>query len=312
MKKLILSDGALLDPEFLDSIGFPSVLAIITESEVDYEFAQTSIQDTGDYGVLNTILLEADSIYIHKLEKLNFPSLEQYSEFILWIKRFKVVYKNKIVNNDMLFSDPYGWYRKTTPTKKDIVFLGCSWTDNTWVKEDDKFSSIVSNKLNLNCFDLARRGSSNHAMFERFLQTEFVEGQLVVWQLTSLSRLVYCCDNNRLTNIMLSTDKSKNIDALMRVYTTNQIFYETLMQVEAVVNIARAKKLKLVIFLKDYKQDWYETNELMYLSNFKEFTHTKELEDCLVDFGSDNLHPGVETNKIYAQEILKHLEILYT
>ena len=149
-------------------------------------------------------------------------------------------------------------------------------------------------------------------MFERFLQTEFVEGQIVVWQLTSLSRLVHCCDDNRLTNIMLSKDKSKNIDALRRVYTTNQIFYEILMQVEAVVNIARAKKLKLVIFLKDYKQDWYGTNELMYLSNFKEFIHTKELEDCLVDFGSDNLHPGVETNKIYAQEILKHLEILYT
>ena len=285
---------------------------MITESEVDYTFAQTSIQDAGDYGVLNTILLEADSIYIHKLEKLNFLSLEQYSEFILWIKTFNVVHKNKIVNNDMLFSDPYGWYRKTTPTKKDIVFLGCSWTDNIWVEKDQAFSSIVSKKLNLNCRNLALGGGSNHAMFSKFLQTNFVEGQVVVWQLTSLSRLVHCCDDNRLTNIMLSKDKSKNIDALRRVYTTNQIFYEILMQVEAVVNIARAKKLKLVIFLKDYKQDWYGTNELMYLSNFKEFIHTKELEDCLVDFGSDNLHPGVETNKIYAQEILKHLEILYT
>ena len=312
MKQILLTDGSLLDPVLLDSIGFPDKLDIITGADAEYRFAQTSIQDTSDYYLLNKILLTADKIYIGNIKKLNFLSNEQYCEFMLWIKRFNVVHKNKIINKDVLFSDMYNWYNEITPTKNDIVFLGCSWTDNRWVEEHQKFSSIVSKNLNLNCCNLALGGGSNHAMFKRFLQTNFVEGQIVVWQLTTLSRLVVCSDNNKLNNAQLALDKFENIKAIRRAWTTNQIFYETLMQVEAVVKIARTKKLKLIIFLKDYKQDFYETAELMYLANFKEFIHTKEIEDCLVDSGSDNLHPGANTNKIYAQEILKHLELLYT
>lgn len=304
MKKLVLTDGGPLDEKFLGSILFPTSLPILTEAGTDYEFAQTSIKDVADYDKLKEILLEAEEVYVC----INGDGDLFFNEFILWLNRFDIEY-NKIVNKSSLICDPYRWYNRVTTLKNDAVFFGCSWTDNKWV--DDNFASIVSKNLNSRCLNLGIGGGSNYSTFKRFLETDFIEGQIVVYQLTTLTRTLVCDYDNKVSHTQMMDDTIPNINALRRVFSTNQIFYDTLQQVEAVVKIARSKKLKLVVLLKDYKQDYYNEPELMYLCNFKEFIYTNEIMDCLVDLGTDGLHPGVESNKIYAREILKHIGILY-
>ena len=99
---------------------------------------------------------------------------------------------------------------------------------------------------------------------------------------------------------------------MLEIYHKDFLFYELLCKIRAIVKIAREQKLKLVFWLIDYKnENIYSKVDQLYFYNMPEFVPASWLENYMVDSAEDNLHPGVESNKILANTLIKYIETIY-
>jgi len=78
------------------------------------------------------------------------------------------------------------------------------------------------------------------------------------------------------------------------------------------VQIAREKKLKLVFWLIDYKNDnLYSVVDQTYFFDMPEFVPASWMSNYMVDTAEDNRHPGIESNKNIANTLIKYIETVY-
>ena len=78
------------------------------------------------------------------------------------------------------------------------------------------------------------------------------------------------------------------------------------------VKFAREKKLKFVFFLDDYKQGSISDRDQQYFYEFPEYLSPTNLKnEMFQDYGTDNIHPGINANKAISDHIIKHMENLY-
>ena len=90
------------------------------------------------------------------------------------------------------------------------------------------------------------------------------------------------------------------------------LFYELLTKIRAMVAIARSKKLKLVFWLDNYKDEsQYSQQDQSYFYNMPEFVPASWMQDYLIDKAMDNMHPGIESNKFIANTLVKYIETIY-
>ena len=286
---------------------------LVSSSADDYIVGHTSPQDAGTYSNLNKIANKAHQIYFAYPTPSEFNDLVFYYEYLDWIKEFQFRYK-KILNWSDINLDDYKWnLNLPTLTKDDAVFIGCSFTEGVGIKFDhNKYANIVAKHYGLNCVNLGKKGSSNSYFFEIFSQLNFNHEQLVVLQLTVLERLRYCNHEGDLKNLQLghlTTDYS-----LLEVYNNRFMFYETLKQIRLINSIAIEKKLKLAIWLDNYKKEYeghYTPEQQRYFYNFRSYVPAYLMKNYLVDVASDNLHPGIESNKNIANTLIYFINKTY-
>lgn len=100
--------------------------------------------------------------------------------------------------------------------------------------------------------------------------------------------------------------------SLLDIYHKDFLFYELMVKLRLVLQIARSKKLKFVFWLVDYKNPKiYSLEDQMYFYDFPEFIPRHLIENYLVDQGTDNLHPGIESNKIMAESVINYMNQIY-
>jgi hypothetical protein len=154
-------------------------------------------------------------------------------------------------------------------------------------------------------------GGSNGLIFDKFTQIDFFPGQIVVVQLTHLERLHYCKSNRSLTKVRFTEDNSLN-RSLMEVYHKDFLFYELLSKVRAMISIARAKKLKMVFWLIDYKNPkTYSKEDQRYFYHMPEFVPASWMQNYMIDSAADKLHPGIQSNEFIAKTLIKYIETVY-
>jgi hypothetical protein len=138
-----------------------------------------------------------------------------------------------------------------------------------------------------------------------------------VLQLTDLARLQYFSNDNPETKLKESQLYNISNNAYLEVFNDKQLIHNTLNHLDAVVKFSRAFKLRFVFFYlgdtpnfdNTLENDQYKKTVEYYLSDYDEYV-PNVLSKC-IDRGSDNLHWGKLSNRIFAKEIIQKIYDLY-
>lgn len=313
MSVIIVGSNSTPTAEYYKVLGLSSSM-LVTEINHGHLIGHTCIQDVPDHNTLETILKNADEVYWAHPDPSEFFDHNSYYDFLNWLKDYNLKYHN-VINYDSIALDPYKWNNKVTVDVDHAVFLGCSFTAGVGLSDPSThYANIVSSHFNKKILNLAQPGGSNNLIFDKFSQLDFYPGQLVILQFTVLDRLHYCNDNKKLIQLLLSTSpiEKNQRQAMLEIYHKDFLFYELLCKIRAIVKIAREQKLKLVFWLIDYKnENIYSKVDQLYFYDMPEFVPASWLENYMVDSAEDNLHPGVESNKILANTLIKYIETIY-
>jgi hypothetical protein len=279
-----------------------------------YSIGHTSRQEFSSDSELEEILSAADLVFWTFPKETEFLNLNEFVTLLEWLKKYQLKYGN-IKNFQEIKFDLYRWNDiLPTLTDNDIVFLGCSFTAGTALPGpvNNRYANIVAKHFKKNCVNLSMGGGSNSRSFDIFGQLDFQKNQIVVLQLTGLERLRYIDDNKNKKDMMFTSLNKQDIEAFTKIYHKDFLFYELLSRLKISIRYAREKELRLVFWLIDYKnKELFSLEDQTYFYNFPEFVPGFLLADYLVDFGIDNLHPGIQSNRIIADALITHIENIY-
>jgi hypothetical protein len=313
MSTIIVGSSHPNTAEFYKKIGTsPSVL--VNDSEQQYSVGHTSIQDIPVLEKLELVLSQADVVYWAESAIDEFYSDTEFYNFLNWIKDYNLRHKN-IVNFANIKFDAYNWNSNFVASPDHAVFFGCSFTAGVGLSDPaTHYATQVAQHFDKPLLNLALAGGSNNLVFDRFTQLNFHENQLVVVQLTTPDRIHYCNESRQLYPIMFSDKKlDKNLQrTLIHLYHKDFLFYEILVKMRALISMARAKKLRLVFWLINYKNnDMYSALDQTYFYDMKEFVPASWMANYMIDHAEDGLHPGIESNKFIANTLIKYIETVY-
>jgi hypothetical protein len=242
-----------------------------------------------------------------------FFDADSYYNFLNWLKDYNLSYNN-VVNLHKIKFDDYNWIDSSTiVTENHAVFFGCSFTAGMGLPDvETHYATQVAKHFGKQVCNLASSGSSNGLIFDRFTQIDFFPEQIVVVQLTYLERLHYCGVDRNLTKILFKHTSGNLGRSLIDVYHKDFLFLELLQKIRAMVDIARAKKLKMVFWLAEYKNpDIYSKADQRYFYHMPEFVPASWMENYIMDAAEDRIHPGVRSNKFIADTLVKYIETVY-
>jgi len=288
----------------------PSTL--ITCREDNHTIGHTSIGDIVDLTELEFILGRADAVYWAESSVDEFADSDSYYDFLNWLKDYNLKYNN-VVNLDKIKFDVYNWSTDFSLKENHAVFLGCSFTAGDGLPDSNThYSSIVAKHFDKELLNLGVSAGSNSLIFDRYAQLDFYPGQLVVIQLTNLDRLHYCDTNQKLRKVRFVENDSILNRLMVEIYHKDFLFYELLIKIRAMISIARAKKIKLIFWLINYKDEMiYSKLDQTYFYDMSEFVPASWMENYMLDLGTDNIHPGILSNRFIADTLIKYIETVY-
>jgi hypothetical protein len=317
MSTLIIGSHYATTAEYYKKIGLePSVL--VTSTEQIFDIGHTSIQDMIDYQPLEIIAKNVDNVYWAECKIEEFTTVNNYIEFITWLKDFNRQHKT-VRNFESVAIDPYQIKTVYTPSEDHAVFFGCSFTAGTGLSNPDThYATLLSGHCKKQVYNLAQSAGSNDLIFNRFVNTKWIPGQIVVVQLTSPYRLYYCNDDYKKYNILLSNNNDNNLKNktlkryLVEIYQKPWIFSQLLDKVNAMNQIANQNKLRMAIWLMDYKNpELYSIHDQTYFYHIKSFVPASLMQNYMVDLAEDAMHPGVQSNLIIANVLHNFISEVY-
>ncbi len=288
----------------------PSVL--ITNRDHKQCVGHTSVGDIPDLKELEYILSQAKKVYWAESSINEFFDRDSFYDFLNWLKDYNLTYNN-VVNFDKIKFDVFHWNYQSVVKQEHAVFLGCSITAGEALPDvETHYATQVAKHFNKEALNLGTPGGSNSLIFDRFMQLDFFPGQIVVVQLTMLNRLHYCKTNRQLEKVMFSHAKDQDLRKMIQVYHKDFLFYELLAKIRAMVAVARAKQLKLIFWLINYKNELvYSKMDQTYFYHMPEFVPASWMQNYMIDHAIDNLHPGIQSNKFIANTLVKYIETVY-
>jgi hypothetical protein len=311
---IIIGSTDLKTSEYYKQLGIaPSTL--ITTCDHKQLIGHTSVGDVPDLTHLEYILSQAQEVYWAESSIDEFFDVDSYYNFLNWLKDYNLLHNN-VVNFNKIKFDDYNWNQLLPQNlnQNHAVFFGCSFTAGVGLPDvDTHYATQVAKHFGKQLLNLGVAGGSNSLIFDRFAQLDFFPGQIVVVQLTMLDRLHYCKQSRQLEKIMFAHAADPTLNrAMLPVYHKDFLFYELLSKIRAMVAIARAKKLKMVFWLVDYKNpEIYSKADQRYFYHMPEFVPASWMENYIMDAANDRLHPGIESNKFIADTLVKYIETVY-
>jgi hypothetical protein len=308
---IIVGSTDLKTSEYYKQIGIASSV-LITSCDHKQLIGHTSVGDVPNLKDLEYILSQAKEVYWAESSIDEFFDADSYYDFLNWLKNYNLTYKN-VVNFYKIKFDVYDWNHQLVVKEDHAVFLGCSITAGEALPDvKTHYATRVAKHFNKESLNLATPGGSNGLIFDRFMQLNFFPGQIVVVQLTILNRLHYCKPDRHLEKILFSHAKDVDLRKMAAVYHKDFLFYELLAKIRAMVAVARAKKLKMIFWLINYKHELvYSKMDQTYFYDMPEFVPASWMQNYMSDHGIDNLHPGIESNKFIADTLVKYIETVY-
>jgi len=282
---------------------------LVTSSTQEFTTGHTAPANFATEIELEKFMASCNRVFWAFPEHTEFDSIETLYHYLNWLKEYQYKYKNIVNFGDIEF-DPYNW-RESVPVlqNNDAVFVGCSFTEGVGLVDPDNesYTALVAKSLGLNCVNLGKGGSSNYRIFDVLNQLNFCKNQTVVVQLTIPERVRYVDDNLK-THEYVTSQLPKHHAIISSHYDSIR---HTNRMLNQFLKFAREKKLKFVFLLIDYKGSAYTLNDQLYYYNLPEFVPPTLIENYIVDVATDKIHPGVESQKLIADAIIKHYRRTY-
>jgi hypothetical protein len=283
---------------------------LITASNADKflkklnKVAYTSLADINNDEIFIQLCLCADKIYYRP--SAHWSTVEQKistENILIWISQHTAIdgLEHLSVDYQQFNEDLLQDKRKTDQSQLWVV--GCSITSGMGVEHDQTYREIVSHKLNLEYSDLSCPGSSITWQSDQICRSDIRCNDVVFWGLTALNRMpIFHYDKvMHLTNLTYKNYPELKSKFPIDLLDNNSLLYHNILAVRRAYNFCRKINAKLVILglLHDVDSVYRYYN----VPVFRQLR--KPTRDDFVDFGSDNIHPGPEQHKIYADEFLK-------
>lgn len=213
--------------------------------------------------------------------------------------------------------DPCNLLHRNIDVEPDtMLFYGCSHTrGGWWSRSETGYPYQVSMRLNRPYRVMSRipQGSEilgNYHNFNLLANTDFCPGQIVVFQLTDLTRIRYYDDQDRI----FRTRKLDRLpmDHVLKI-TDHQLLAAVFEHLQLVLRYVRAKNLQFVFFnlsgSTGQKDNALHNLLEYYLSKFPEFI--PGMLDLVTDRADDNKHFGAISNSSFADQIVQKIKSLY-
>jgi hypothetical protein len=233
---------------------------------------------------------------------------EHYLNIFSFTKDKKIVNFNAVNNLSTIEIPTVGERLSDNP---HLWCVGCSLTLGTGVKENQRFSNLLSKKLNLPLVNVSLGGSSIFWACDQILKSDIRSGDTLVWGVTSPNRHVYY--DQKIHHLKLDNRKKYNQvfdlkDTILNLSTDSNSIFLAVNQILQVVNVCRIKNIKLVL------AGLLTGNDLAsYLVNLNEYIHLEgqfglSMDNKFIDIGTDPLkHPGPKMHQWYADKIYNKL-----
>lgn len=200
--------------------------------------------------------------------------------------------KNNVQGLDLILGQNSGYLNLVNPRQveeKQLWVAGCSISHGDSVSKDEKFGTLISNKLGLPVSYLTKCGSSIEWAKDQILRSDIRKNDIVIWGLTQEVRAPK------------ASNKTLNIEYDPNILLDETSLYRAVTSVHQVVNFCKKISVQLVllpIICSEHLQLLIHN-----LDNYYQLPYqTKNL-----DFGTDGIHPGPLQHQFWADAICKHL-----
>lgn len=181
-----------------------------------------------------------------------------------------------------------------------IWAVGCSITVGLGVLPDQSWKHIVQRHLNLPMSSLCQVGSSIIWQSDQIIQSDIRANDIVFWGLTGQHRLPVIVNNKVFHytpgSYMFYPNEVKELDP--RILSTPTLAWHNIMAVRRASNFCSKVGAKLIIL--GVLNDHDNVNVHYNVPNFEQV-----IKDDLIDYGSDQRHPGPLQHKKYAEIFLE-------
>lgn len=193
---------------------------------------------------------------------------------------------------------------------RQLWVAGCSISHGVGIDEQDRYGTLLSKQLDLPVSFLTQPGSSITWAADQILRSDIRQDDQVVWGLTFSERLPYYMDHSvhHISVVNFSRDRRwKKIMPESELISDNTRCrnLQSLYQVRNFCDKIGARIMLASLVHSDivpYIRHW---PNLLVLSNL----WGQDANELYADLGWDQEHPGPETHRFYAQQILSKLTV---
>jgi hypothetical protein len=275
------------------------------QSDTNKYNLKTSLEDL-------SLKLEEMESFINSVEEIHLIDLDPEvldNSYIYWnFVRLVTEIKSQSHSFD---KNLYRSYHAPRTNNKTLYIAGCSVSYGSCVEDSERYGEILSQKLELPCIFLAMPGSSIAWQADQILQADLRPNDIVVWGLTSLSRVNIASGTDWICypiKSYITLDKSKkyfNLD-YFDSWTLTVSCIKQILQVENIcqkigVDLCLANLLETTVIPLLFK------NQSNYVNCLEKWKPEHDGEFDFLDLGTDNLHPGPKQHQVYADKIYQNI-----
>ena len=192
---------------------------------------------------------------------------------------------------------------KAQRTKPPLWIAGCSMSSAVGVNDDQRWSHLLAEELDLEEVNLAYPGQSIWYSADQLLRSDIRKGDIVVWQLTATSR-VNVIENDELVGVPIK--KAIHSEICNKYFTPEWYGSDTkkILDLRYIAQVQKVmEKIGARLYLVNMMADSW-INRL--LDNDDAFLTFNKL--MYKDLGTDKQHPGPLQHQEYAKQITKVIQ----
>lgn len=281
------------DAYLVDFLNFEDFLKTNFVEDVTIYTAHSDLPKiTKDRAVLYEILNKADVIYYSPPrswsdQQTDFFSVSSQKSLTLYWLLIINGQKNNVHNIDL--SEYKNNQYIALPSVEHTLGVkiwnaGCSISRGVGVQQGQQYASLIAQSIDTPFVDLSLGGSSIEYAADQLLRSNIQPGDIVIWGLTEETRFPIW--NPGLKKV---TPGNRTIET----FTETRV-YKSIISVHQVSNFCSKIGAELILLPIICSENFCLL--LWELDNFYPLPYQTKF----VDYGSDNVHPGAEQHKIYA------------
>jgi len=195
----------------------------------------------------------------------------------------------------------------------NLWIAGCSFSSADGVDDDERWGQIVAKQLNMPTNFLAESGSGNLYQVSKILSSDIRKDDIVILQITSPERYTIIHKEKLLR---VNAYSYQIFPELINMFPPNRLdepinYVEQIENFKILENICKKIGAKLMVW-SQHMMPGILLSYLIKQDHYFHFTNAKYTlsTEFMLDYGTDNMHPGPLQHQEYAKFVLEKLKLL--